>query len=115
MSALTTSDSESFVQYALQPCWLLEPCGTPLTRGRCSTVKSGEGILHMEVTEVEHPGRLVQRCLTGSVRTVWVYLEDGRQFLAQVERVAFDPKTGRRCLLSHLAPGVLPGMSHGPV
>jgi hypothetical protein len=42
------------------------------------------------------------------VRTVWVQLESGRQFLAQVESVAYDPQTGRRCLLRHLAPGDAP-------
>jgi hypothetical protein len=115
MSALTTSDPDALLHVPSQPCWLQEPCGRLLTRGRCATIETADGIPRVEVTDLEHPGQLVQRCLTGSVRTVWVHLKRGSRFLAQVEDVAYDPKTGRRCLLRPIAPGCVPGSSLEPV
>jgi hypothetical protein len=114
MSALSTSDPDALLHIPPQPCWLTEPCGRLLTRGRCATHETADGIPRVEITDLEHPGQLVQRCLTGSVRTVWVHLEDGSRFLVQVEDVAYDPRTGRRCLLRHIAPGYAPGTNQGP-
>ena len=113
MSARSTSDPEALLDYPAQPCRLLEPCGRLLSRGRCATIETADGISRVVITDLEHPGQLVQRCLTGSVRTVWVHLEDSRRFLAHIEDVTYDPKTGRRCLLRQIAPGDIPGTTQG--
>jgi hypothetical protein len=95
-----------------QPCSLLEPCGALISRGRCATSESTEGIPQVVITHFDRPGQLVQRCLTGSVRTVWVHLEDGRQFFARVEHVAYDPKVGRRCLLRRMTHSEIAATGH---
>jgi hypothetical protein len=55
------------------------------------------------VTVLDRPGRLVQRCVLGNLRRVWVHLRDGSLLVAEVERVSLAPTQGRTCAL-RLAP-----------
>jgi hypothetical protein len=74
-------------------CYLYEPDGTLVVSGLFSAPsgRAGEALLTM----LDRPGRLVQRCLLGPVRSVWLHLADGTLLGAHVERVFFDPTAGR--------------------
>ena len=79
-------------------CFLYEPDGTPLAQGTCDwnvvdTLRDGLAIV------LDQPGRVIQRCLLGDVRRVWVHLRDGALLPTRVERIFFDPKRGRVCAL----------------
>lgn len=76
-------------------CRLEEPDGTPLAGGMVRLASADEA----EVTGLDRPGRVVQRCLLGGLREVVVRLGEGAPITAYLERIAFDARQGRVCLL----------------
>lgn len=81
---------------------LYEPDGTLLARGLGHELPE-HGASAAVLTVIEQPGRLVQRCLLGDLRRVWVHAPGQAPRPAQVERVHFDPRHGRICAL-HFEP-----------
>ena len=79
-------------------CMLYEPDGAALTSGTC-TVGDARPPSELRIRDLGAPGRLVQRCLAGPVRRVWLHLHDGRLARAEIARVSFDSAHGRSCVL----------------
>ena len=79
-------------------CVLYEPDGAALTSGSCVLDDSAPA-RELYIQDLGAPGRLVQRCLAGPVRRVWLHLRDGRLASAEVARLSFDPTHGRSCVL----------------
>ena len=79
-------------------CFLYEPDGTPLAPGVCHR-EVADDLRDALAIVLDRPGRVIQRCLLGDVRRVWVHLRDGALLPTQVERIFFDPTRGRVCAL----------------
>ncbi len=80
-----------------EQCRLFETDGTPLTQGQVQVHDrlGAEAI----VTQLDNPGRVVQRCLIAGVRQIVVRINDTALIPARIERVSFDAKQGRTCVL----------------
>ena len=76
-------------------CRLEEPDGTLLAAGLMRLATAGEA----EVTGLDRPGRVVQRCLLGGLRDILLRLGDSAPVTARMERIAFDARQGRVCTL----------------
>ena len=81
--------------------YLLDREGSLLAYGRPR--REDEATDTLELT-LSRPGRLLQRCLVGGGRDVWLQSPGGELFPARVERLFFDPQAGRICLLRRQAP-----------
>ena len=86
-------------------CWLSEPDGTLLCRG-IAHLPTTPQTKEVRVTAVDRPGRLVHRCLLGPIQRIVLSLADGRCLPARVERLFFDPRLGRTCVLQVSAPSI---------
>ena len=97
LSRLPAEGSEMITQRVA--CHVYEPDGTLLTAGSCypGDAVDNEPVLILTPTL---RGRVVHRCLLGTVRTVWVHLADGTLLPARVKRVYFDENQGRICVLA---------------
>ena len=92
-------------------CYLYEPDGTLISAATqlfepdhaepTTNIPAEPAPPQVVATGLDHAGRLVNRCLLGPTRTLWLQLRDGALLPAQVERVFFDPDPthGRSCVL----------------
>ena len=79
-------------------CTLTEPTGEPLADGALHTRyrQTGQDWL---VVRLDRPGRMIERCLLGSLRQVMFAVAGGPAVLLELDRLAFDPHLGRVCVL----------------
>jgi hypothetical protein len=96
-------------------CEVHERGGPLLSAGWCRGA-DGRAPGFVLVTDLEFPGRVVQRCLIGGIRMVELRLTDGTIQSAEVVEIAFDHAQGRTFLLriptvSVVRPGVTPRIS----
>ncbi len=95
--------------FAVEPssdvCYLYESSGKLLTTG-IWLFDAGSRMHEVLVTELDHPGLLVQRCLLRESGRVWLQLRDGALLPARIERIFFDRQHGRTCRL-HLEDAAL--------
>lgn len=84
-------------------CEVYEPGGPRLTGGWCARerVDATDGVIHL--SQLDHPGTVVQRCLLGPVGRVELRLPGGRLVPAQLVRAAFNATLGRTCTLQVFA------------
>jgi hypothetical protein len=80
------------------PCHLAELDGTPLASGalhqRCQEL--GE---RWVVVRLHRPGRMIERCLVGNLRQVLLSMDGGPPCRTELDRLSFDPRLGRVCVL----------------
>ena len=67
--------------------------------GLCQVLNTDATGTRVRVTALDRPGAFVQRCVLGALTTVVLQLGDGEQMTARIERVDFDSREGRTCVL----------------
>jgi len=79
-------------------CRLSEPDGILVSHGSATWPAHSAGA-EVLLSDLDQPGQLIRRCLLGPLRQVVLHLSDGRHLQAVVERVRFDRRLGRVCVL----------------
>ncbi len=79
-------------------CDLYEPDGGLLGRGTCRVHAEPDGTCTIAAV-LDQPGHIVTRALLGPVEDVRVQLPGTVVLPAHIERIFFDPRQGRTCLL----------------
>lgn len=79
-------------------CDLSEPDGQPLGRGVCRVHAAPDGSCTVAAV-LDQSNRIVTRCLLGPVEAVEVQLPGAVTLHTKIERIFFDPRHGRTCLL----------------
>jgi hypothetical protein len=77
--------------------YLFDPEGHLLAHGRprCDERVAAD----LLTLTLSRPGRLLQRCLLGGSRDLWLQPPSGDLLPVHVERLFFDPRAGRICVL----------------
>jgi hypothetical protein len=78
------------------PCRLVDAQGTVVTAAQCHITPAAHAWEAL-VSSFDRPGQVVERCLLGYLRDIWVEFEDGVALPGRIERVYYDPKHGRVC------------------
>ena len=81
------------------PCRLVDAAGELVSGGLCQVLDRDARGTRVRVTALDRPGAVVQRCVLGALTTVVLQLADGEQLTARIERVDFDNREGRTCVL----------------
>src|SRR5215211_8763599 len=92
-------------------CHLYEPDGAPLSAATCllddapaPAAPPAAASPTVVLTALDRPGRVVERCLVGPARAVWLHLRDGTLLPGRLERVFYEPARGRSCAVRLLWP-----------
>ncbi len=85
--------------------YLFDPEGHLLAYGRPQ--HDDRGAADALALAVSQPGRLLQRCLLGGSRDLWLQPPSGDLLPARVERLFFDPQVGRICVLRVRTPSAV--------
>ncbi len=91
----------------LPRCRLLDLQGIELSTATCRFVP-GAGAWTAVLCSFDCPGQVVQRCLLGPLRDVWLEFAGGFALSGKVEQVSYDPEHGRVCSIRLAAGPLLP-------
>lgn len=78
-------------------CEMFDPDGRRLAGGWCYPIVSPGDLVCL--SQLDHPGTVVQRCLLSAVLHVELRTATGDRWTAQLRQVAFDLLMGRTCVL----------------
>jgi hypothetical protein len=85
-------------QFMFKPCLLTEPDGTRLGEGTLHTWFEDAGQT-CAVVRLDRPGRLIERCLGGELRRLFLSIAGAAPCWVEIDRLTFDPQLGRVCVL----------------
>jgi hypothetical protein len=89
-------------------CHVYDRAGNELTGGSC-LFEDESPAPEVVVTALDRPGQLIQRCLLGGMRELWLHLRDGRLVPGRLEQIYFQPDVGRVCVIRMREALSLPG------
>jgi hypothetical protein len=79
-------------------CYVYDQKGNPVTAASFELHEAERGA-EAVLSRMDQPGRLVQRCIVGGVRELWLHLRDGRLLPVSLESTYFQPDIGRVCVM----------------